>query len=115
MQIGLQVRVLDADRRVLAWNRLIGEMRGDGKIWPTQALLAEATLTGEAVEIAVAWPIMGVHQSMPMPPAHVEAGQVITVPFPSWVMAFESDPRPLPGVTVGSSVTVGIHTAGRSA
>jgi len=116
MQVGLQVRVLDAERRVLAWNRLIGELRGDGRVWPTQALLAEAETSGQAVEVSVAWPALGVHQSLPLPQAiAVEAGQVIQVPFPSWVLAFESDPRPLPGVTVRSSVTVGVATAGRSA
>jgi hypothetical protein len=105
-------RLIDQDRRVLGWNRIPAETRGDGGLWPTQNFLCECEEAGVAV--AVIWHWVDVHAYMTRPlvqPLPVTKGLVVTVPVLTSgepLFRIDSEPEPLPGLVMKQSVTVGI-------
>lgn len=115
MQVMLQLRLLDAAGDVLSWNGLVGETRGDGCVWSTQSyFMSEGQATGDAVELCVAWPEMGVATFVTLPSTvRVEQGKVVGLPLKEPLLRLGSSPRPVPPVTVRSHVTVGVASAGR--
>jgi hypothetical protein len=106
------VRLLDADRQILAWNKLPVETRGDGNVWAMQNFVAEAEQTGKATGICYHWADLHVYQTVPFAePVQCVAGQTITIPIHnSVILSVPSEPLPLPPITVRSDVTVGIGT-----
>jgi hypothetical protein len=108
------VRLLNAQREILAWNRVPAETRGDGGLWPMQNFVAEVEQTGVATAICFHWPDLHCYTTEPLTEhSHVTAGQVFTVPLLNTgkpMIHIASEAAPLPPITVRSSVTVGIGT-----
>jgi hypothetical protein len=115
MQTMFIVRLLNAEREVLAWNKIPAETKGDGGLWALQQFVAEVDTNGVGTAICFHWPDVHVYQTRPLAqPLPVEVGKVITVPIMETPMIhIRSEPLPLPGVTVKQSVTVGLMPAGR--
>ena len=113
MQTTFIVRLLNAEREVLAWNKVPAETRGDGKLWAMTAFSAEVYLAGTAVAMNYHWPDVNCYVTVPLPqPVTVAAGQVVTLPLAD-LIHIPSEPLPLPPVTVRSNVTAAVGTAGR--
>lgn len=104
------LRLLDAERNVLAWNQLFCEAKGDGSLRATQDFLAEGDVPGIATDLSVHWVDVNVHMTHPLPqPLPVEPGKVIGVPTKGQAMfVLTGDARPLPGVTLRQSVKVSV-------
>ena len=115
MQVSLQLRLLDAKGDVLAWNSVAGESKGDGCLWSMQAyFMSEGAGTGDAVELCVAWPEMGVATFVRLPqPLRVEQGHQVGVALTEPLMRFSTSNRAVPPVVVRSSVTVGVPAMSR--
>ena len=110
MQTEFIVRLLDADRQVLAWTRIPAETRGDGKLWAMQAFVAAVTKSGQAVAMNYHWPDVHCYTTVPLSaPVMVQAGSVVTVPLAD-LIHIPSEPLPLPPVTVTSSVHTVVPT-----
>jgi hypothetical protein len=108
------IRLLDADRRVLAWTKTPAVPKGDGCLWAMQYFVAEAEVAGTATHLCYHWVDVNVHTTVPLPqPIGVTVGQVITVPLREPLVTIGSDHRPLPPLTVRQPVTVGVASATR--
>jgi len=106
------VRLLNKDREVLAWTKLVGESRGDGSIWPTQHFVAEADTDGDGTDLCFHWPEVNVHLTVPLEqPIGASKGKVVEIALRQPMLTIISDPRPLPAVTVRSSVQIGVPMA----
>lgn len=113
MQTTFILRLVDANREVLAWTKLPVKAKGDGCLWPEHHFVAEADVTGVATDLIIHWQDVNVHTTVALPePLPVVAGKVVTVPLTEPLIRMPSDPRPLPAVTV-RSVEIGLTTAGR--
>lgn len=111
MQTMFIVRLLGADRQVLAWTKIPAETRGDGRLWAMQAFVAEVEQDGTAVSMNYHWPDVHCYTTVPLPgPVPVTAGQVVSLPLADLIY-IPSEPLPLPPVTVRSNVTTSIGTA----
>lgn len=104
MQVTLVVRLLDADGRLLAWAPVRAEARGDQCLWACEPLVAAPTASGVAASLVVHWPDLHVVARSPVQ-WPVTLGQVVTLRFSEPLMRFATQPGPLPGVTVGHTVT----------
>jgi hypothetical protein len=115
MQTVFVVRLLDANRQVLAWNHIPAHTKGDGGLWADHNFVAEAQETGEAVAMCFHWPEVHVYQTRPLlQPVHVDAGKVVSIPILATPMLhIQSEPLELPPVTVRTNVTIGIGAAQR--
>ena len=114
MTVMFQLRLLDDQRRVLAWNHVPAETRGDGAIWPTQGLVAEAQETGLAVALNIFWPDLNYWTTVPLPQAvQVEAGKVVSLALTEPFLRATSEPLPCPSVTVRQPVHMAIGAATR--
>lgn len=113
MQTNFILRLLTADRRVLAWTKLVGETRGDGAIWPTQDFVAEADETGTGVSLSVHWPEVHVHQTAPLSESvHVDKGKVVSLSIRrSPLIRIASEDTILPPVTEHRSMHIGVPVA----
>jgi hypothetical protein len=102
------IRLLDANREVLAWKKVTAETKGDGRLWAKENFVAAVTRTGTAVALNYHWVDVHCHTTVALPqPVQVEFGQVVTLPLADLVH-IPSEPLPLPPVTVTSSVEVGV-------
>lgn len=111
MQTMFIVRLLDAERQVLAWTKIPAETRGDGRLWAMQAFVAEVEQNGTAVAMNYHWPDVHCYTTVPLPHGvPVTAGQVVSLPLAD-LIHIPSEPLPLPPVTVRSSVTTAVGTA----
>lgn len=113
MQTTFILRLLDKDRQVLGWTRIVGETRGDGAVYATQDFVAEADVTGTATALNVHWPELHWHDTTTLPGAmSVEQGKVFTVRIKDQtLLRVASESLPLPAVTVRSSVDIRIPMA----
>jgi hypothetical protein len=113
MQTIFIVRLLDADRQVLAWTKIPAETKGDGRLWAMQAFVAEVEQDGLATALNYHWPDVHCYITVPLAsPIPVAAGSVISLPLAD-LIHIPSEPLPLPGVTVRSNVTATIGMASR--
>ena len=111
MQTVFIVRLLNADREVLAWTKIPAETRGDGKLWAMQAFVAEVDTAGEAVALNYHWPDVHCYVTVPLPmTVPVTVGQVVSLPLAD-LIHIPSEPLPLPAVTVRSNVTAAVGPA----
>ncbi len=111
MAIRCILRVLDADGQLLAWAELQAETRGNGAIWATQPFMCEeADRSGQGVKLNVHWPDLNIHITHAVTPITVQEGRPVVLAWPSDrpLMAFPTDPTPLPPVTVRTSVAIGV-------
>lgn len=104
MQVTLVVRLLDADGALLAWAPVRAEARGDQCLWACEPLVAAPTAAGVATSLVVHWPDLHVVARRPLW-LSVAVGQVVSLTFAEPLMRFPTAAGPLPGVTVGSTVT----------
>ena len=111
MQTMFVVRLLNAERQVLAWTKIPAQTRGDGKLWAMQAFVAEVDQAGTATALNYHWPDVHCYVTVPLPePVAVASGQVISLPLAD-LIHIPSEPLPLPPVTVRTNVTAGVGTA----
>lgn len=104
------VRLLDAERRVLAWNQVFCECRGDGALRSLQDFLGEAQESGTATGLCVHWVDVNVHMTTLLPqPVVCDVGKVVSVPLRGLALfTLAGDTTELPAVTLTQSVHVAV-------
>lgn len=114
MQTMFHLRLLAADRSVLAWTKIHADTKGDGCLWASQAFVAECEESGTATAVHVHWPDVHFHYTVPLPqPMDVQAGQVVTIPLAEPLLRLTSEAEAVPPVTLRRSVSVGVASAAR--
>jgi len=113
LTVMFQLRLIDANRNVLAWSYVPAETRGDGCFWPLQAMVAEGQVTGIATGLNVFWPELNYWLTLPLEvPHHVEAGKVLTFALAGKpLIRVDSEPLPCPSVTVNHNVHLAVAAA----
>jgi hypothetical protein len=111
------LRLIDCNRRVLAWARVRVEPRGDGALYATTDFLAVGVDTGTAVAVIWHWPDVNIHGTVNLPAAvAVVQGERVDIGYVGQpVLTMASDPRPLPPVTETRAVTTEVPTGVLSA
>jgi len=114
MQTMFHIRLLTAERDVLAWTKVAAISKGDGCIWATQDFVAECDRDGTATALHVHWPDVHFYYTVPLQDHQaVVAGQVVSLPLKEPLVRLNSELEAVPPVTVRSAVTVGVQSASR--
>jgi hypothetical protein len=104
--VRLIVRILDAFNELLAWAEVQAAMKGDGCLRAQAPTLFIPTASGTVTTLSIHWPDLNVQRRIPWAPApfNVELGTPFMVKWPDEgvVWKFDSDPEPMPQVSVGS-------------
>lgn len=105
----LVVRVLDAGGDLLAWTEVLGEARGDGRLWASRSYSAPVERAGVPAVLSVQWADVNVEARTPLALAAVAPGDVIPLQWAEQpIMTIGQMPGPLPPVTMRAAVAIGV-------
>jgi hypothetical protein len=113
------VRLLDADGELLAWAEVMAKSRPQGRPRSTPFVAESQTLfsierDGIATGISVHWADLDVARYTPLNACPVQTGQIHRFDWiePVWMVEGSKQDVPLPQVTVGRPVVVGVPVGG---
>lgn len=105
------VRLLDEENQLLGWAEVYASPRGDGKLWcngPVQAVI-DVPGTHKLAHVSLHWCEINTETRLPFGHRFVTYGERVTVYLPNTpIITVGPMPGPLPPVTVGRPVAIGI-------
>ena len=108
LETKLVIRILDRQEQLLGWAEVVGEARGDGKIWikdPTHILIEQDGVTGFH---SIHWCDVNVEIRTLVEPRKVKLGDVLVIDGEHEAINCGPAAGGLPPVTVRTPVTIGI-------
>ena len=104
----LVVRVLDESEQLLGWAEVIGQARGDGKIWVERATEIVIETSGVPHYLSVHWCDVNVETRSVIESAFVKVGNSLHIPADWSAIICGPAAGGLPAVTVRSPITIGV-------
>lgn len=105
------VRLLGRSGELLAWTETHAHARGDGCLWPTEAIQLGIEQRGEAAAISLHWVDVNVERRQDVTPVSVASGQIVPIAWDGPYFVVGPAAGGLPPVTVRGSVVVSLRPA----